>query len=99
MPKSHLIGIIHGVAGSGSLIALVATTLDNVGMATTFILLFGLGSVFGMIIVSSLIGLPILLSEKITTINLYLRFGTAGISLILGANILYEIGVLNYLKF
>ena len=56
--KSYLIGLIHGLAGSGSLIALTATTLANVELALIFILLFGLGSIIGMIIVGGLIALP-----------------------------------------
>lgn len=93
--KSYVIGLIHGLAGSGSLIALAATTLDNVEMAISFILLFGLGSIIGMIVVSSLIGLPILLINRFSGINRFIRFGTASISLIIGANILLEVGILN----
>ena len=95
--KSYLIGLIHGLAGSGSLIALTAATLDNVEMALTFILIFGMGSVIGMIVVSGLIGLPILLTERVHFINRFVRYGSATISLIIGANILFEIGILNNL--
>jgi len=95
--KSYLIGLIHGMAGSGSLIALTATTFDNIELTLIFILLFGLGSVIGMIIVSGLIGLPILLTDRISFINQFFRYGTATISLILGVRILFEIGILNYL--
>lgn len=95
--KSYVIGLIHGLAGSGSLIALAATTLDNVELAISFILLFGLGSVIGMIVISSLIGLPILLTNKFSGINRFIRFGTAAVSLIIGANILLEVGILNNL--
>ena len=95
--KSYLIGLIHGLAGSGSLIALAATTLDNVEMAFTFILLFGLGSIIGMMVVSGLIGLPILLTERAHFINRFFRYGSAAVSLIIGASILFEIGILNNL--
>jgi len=47
MTKSYLIGLIHGLAGSGSLIALTAATLDNVEMALTFILIFGMTPLLG----------------------------------------------------
>ena len=95
--KSYLIGLIHGLAGSGSLIALTATTLDNVEMALTFIFIFGIGSVIGMIIVSGLIGLPILLTERVHFINRFVRYGSASVSLFLGVNILFEIGISNNL--
>ena len=95
--KSYLIGLIHGLAGSGSLIALSVTTLENVEMALIFILIFGIGSVIGMIVVSSLIGLPLLLTDKIHFINRLVRCGSATISIVIGANILFEIGILNNL--
>ncbi|MFB5606254.1 MAG: sulfite exporter TauE/SafE family protein, partial [Nitrosarchaeum sp.] len=60
--KSYLIGMIHGLAGSGSLVVLAAATLDSMEMTLTFILLFGIGSIIGMMLVSGLIGLPILLT-------------------------------------
>lgn len=93
--KSYLIGMVHGLAGSGGLIALTMTTLDNVGMAFSFILLFGLGSIVGMLVVSGLIGLPILLTDKTPFINPFLRFGTALISLIIGIRIIFDNGILN----
>lgn len=96
--KSYLIGLIHGLAGSGSLVALTAATLDNMEMALIFILLFGLGSIIGMIAISCLIGLPILLTDRVSHINRFFRYGTAIISFILGANILFEIGILNNLQ-
>ena len=93
--KSYLIGLIHGLAGSGSLIALTAATLDNVEMALTFILIFGIGSVIGMIVISGLIGLPVLLTDRAHFINRFVRYGSATVSLIIGANILFEIGILS----
>jgi uncharacterized membrane protein YfcA len=95
--KSYLIGLIHGLAGSGSLIALTAATLDSVEMAFTFILIFGIGSVIGMTIIGGLIGLPILLTNRAHFINRFVRYGSATVSLIIGANILFEIGILSNL--
>lgn len=95
--KSYLIGLIHGLAGSGSLIALTATTLDNVELALIFILLFGLGSIIGMIIVGGLIVLPVLLTDRISLINQFFKYGASTISIILGIRILFEIDLLSYL--
>lgn len=95
--KSYLIGMIHGLAGSGSLVVLSAATLDSLEMTLTFILLFGIGSIIGMMLVSSLMGLPILLTGHISSINRIFRYVTAIIVLIIGAKILFEIGILNIL--
>jgi len=93
--KSYLIGLIHGLAGSGSLVVLAAATLDSMEMTMTFILLFGIGSIIGMMVVSGLIGLPILLTSHVYSINRIFRYVTSAISLIIGAKILFEIGMLN----
>ncbi|MFB5638282.1 MAG: sulfite exporter TauE/SafE family protein [Nitrosarchaeum sp.] len=93
--KSYLIGMIHGLAGSGSLVVLAAATLDSMEMTLTFILLFGIGSIIGMMLVSGLIGLPILLANRVSSINRVFRYVTAVISFIIGAKILFEIGMLN----
>ncbi|MFB5627908.1 MAG: high frequency lysogenization protein HflD, partial [Nitrosarchaeum sp.] len=58
-------------------------------------LLFGIGSIIGMMLVSGLIGLPILLTNRVSSINRVFRYVTAVISFIIGAKILFEIGMLN----
>lgn len=93
--KSYLIGLIHGLAGSGSLIVLATATFDNMEMALAFTLLFGLGSIAGMILVSGLIGLPILLTNRISLVNRFFRYGTAVISFVIGTAIIFEIRILN----
>lgn len=54
-----LIGVVHGLAGSGALTALVLTELPTVGARLTYIALFGLGSVVGMALLTGLFGLPL----------------------------------------
>lgn len=93
--KSYLIGMIHGLAGSGSLVVLSAATIDSMEMTMAFILLFGIGSIIGMMLVSGLMGLPILLTSRVSSINRIFRYVTAVIVLIIGAKILFEIGILN----
>ncbi|HTE49887.1 MAG TPA: hypothetical protein VK698_03375 [Kofleriaceae bacterium] len=54
-----LIGLVHGLAGSGALTALVVAELPDAASRLTYILLFGLGSVVGMASLSGLIGWPL----------------------------------------
>ena len=46
------VGLMHGLAGSSALILLTLSTLDTPGLAITYILLFGLGSILGMALLS-----------------------------------------------
>lgn len=95
--KSYLIGCIHGLAGSGSLVVLTAATLNNVGMILGFILIFGIGSILGMALVSGLMGVPFALSNKVVRINKIARYTAGAFSLLIGANIIYQITIIDNL--
>jgi sulfite exporter TauE/SafE len=56
------VGMVHGLAGSAALMLLVLSTAQTLGEGVAYILLFGLGSVLGMLAVGTLISLPLLLS-------------------------------------
>jgi hypothetical protein len=53
------VGMVHGAAGSAALTLLVLSTISSVWTALTYILIFGIGSIFGMLGISLLIALPI----------------------------------------
>lgn len=52
-------GIVHGLAGSGALTALVVTTLPSTAARLTYLALFGLGSTLGMAGLSGMLGWPL----------------------------------------
>jgi hypothetical protein len=54
-----LIGVVHGLAGSGALTALVLATLPSTAARLTYMALFGLGSTAGMAALSGLLGWPL----------------------------------------
>lgn len=91
--KSYLIGCIHGLAGSGSLVVLTSSTIGDFQTVLSFILIFGIGSVIGMAIISSLIGLPFALTNKFGTAGKTLRYIACSATLLIGINIIYEIGL------
>ena len=88
--KSYVIGCIHGLAGSGSLVILVASSLGNLELILPFILIFGIGSMFGMTIISGLIGLPFAYAANATKVNKMLRYMAGSASLLIGINIMYQ---------
>jgi len=90
--KSYLIGLIHGLAGSGSLVVLTAITFDNVGIMLGFIVIFGVGSMIGMALVGSLMGIPLVFGTRFTSIQKIFRYVTGMFSLVIGFNIIYQIG-------
>ncbi len=89
--KSYLIGCIHGLAGSGAIIVVIAGALTSIQDVLSFILIFGIGSIIGMILVSNLIGIPFVFSNKISSLNRTLRYVAGSVSLLIGITIIYEI--------
>lgn len=56
--KVLFVGFVHGVAGSAALSLAVLTTMPSMEMGMIYILLFGMGSIGGMLLMSGLISLP-----------------------------------------
>jgi ABC-type nickel/cobalt efflux system permease component RcnA len=89
--KSYLIGCIHGLAGSGSLVVLALSALHDLQTVLSFVVIFGIGSIIGMMLVSSVIGLPFSLAQNSEKISKILRYLVGSMSIIMGAGILYNI--------
>jgi nitrile hydratase accessory protein len=51
-----LVGAVHGLAGSGALIALVVATLPSTATRLGYLALFGIGSTLAMVVLSGLLG-------------------------------------------
>jgi len=93
MRKPFIIGMVHGLAGSATLMLLVLSTIPSAIAGLTYIVIFGLGSVGGMLVLSSVIGLPfILTARRFTLLNRWIRvvagIASVGFGLMLG----WEIG-------
>ncbi len=95
--KAYLIGCIHGIAGSGGLVALTASTMNGFDMMIYFLILFGMGSIIGMTVASGVIGLPFIFFSKMSSVTKYIRYAIASITFIIGINIVFSIGVDNNL--
>jgi sulfite exporter TauE/SafE len=91
--RAVLIGMVHGLAGSGALMLLVIPAIESKTLAMVYVAIFGSGSIGGMMLMSFLVGLPFhLTAAKFNNFNRILQ-GTAGcVSVILGLWIVYEKG-------
>jgi high-affinity nickel permease len=90
-PRSVIIGMIHGLAGSAGLMLLVIPNIKSSVVALLYILVFGVGSILGMMLMSFIIGLPFhFTASKLLQLNKIIRFGAGVFSLGLGLFIIYE---------
>jgi hypothetical protein len=62
--RPFLVGLLHGLAGSAALMLLVLGTIPSPVGALAYILVFGLGSTAGMLLLSGLVGLPFALATQ-----------------------------------
>ena len=83
--KPVLIGMMHGLAGSGALTLLVLTQIQSTWVGVLYMATFGLGSIVGMLLMSGLIGLPFALtSSKLTHMHRGLQTVAAVLSICFG---------------
>ena len=72
-----VVGVVHGLAGSGALTALVLARLPSTSLRIAYIALFGIGSIVGMSALSGLVGWPLArLARRPSAARLL--FGTVG---------------------
>lgn len=57
--RTLAVGLMHGLAGASALIILTLNTISSPLMAVTYILIFGLGSMLGMALLSIVIAWPL----------------------------------------
>ncbi len=90
-PRSILIGMVHGLAGSAALMLLILPVIPSPAIALLYILIFGVGSIGGMMAMSFLIGLPFhFTAGRFNFLNGSIRLAAGLFSLGLGGFIVYE---------
>lgn len=83
--RSFLIGMVHGLAGTGALMILVVAAAPSFLAGSVYILIFGFGSIGGMLVLSSLISIPFVVSARFFQVfNHGLQFVTGLLSIGLG---------------
>jgi sulfite exporter TauE/SafE len=89
--KSLFIGFVHGLAGSAAMVLLTISAVHSVWEAAVYIFVFGLGTVIGMVIFTTIIGVPFILIMKRSVTSRALIFTTGVISTVFGFYYLYNL--------
>jgi hypothetical protein len=91
--RSFVVGVVHGLAGSAAVALLVLSTIRDAGMAFVYLGLFGLGTIVGMTLLTTVMSMPLAAAAR--------RFGslervvgplTGALSVAFGVFLFYQIG-------
>ncbi|WP_425388097.1 hypothetical protein [Ectobacillus panaciterrae] len=89
--KSFIIGAIHGLAGSAAMVLLALTTVTSTIAALSFILIFGAGTILGMLLFTTVLGLPFVWFVSGRTFQTFAARAAAVLSVVYGIYYMYEI--------
>ncbi len=90
------VGLVHGLAGSSAVALLVLSTIRTPVAAVAYLLVFGVGTIAGMMLITAAIAVPFTFSEsRFTRLNRSLGMASGLISLCFGLFIVYQMGFVN----
>jgi high-affinity nickel permease len=91
--RPFLVGLVHGLAGSAALMLAVLATIPSPTLAIAYIVVFGVGSIGGMMLMSTLLGLPLAIAaERFARAEVALRVVAGLASVAVGLVLAWEIG-------
>ena len=92
--RPFLIGIVHGLAGSAAVALLVLATIRDPRWAVVYLLVFGIGTIAGMILITMAMSLPFSYAgTRFGWLNRGLVAGSGILSLVFGFFVTYHIGI------
>lgn len=92
--KPLLVGAMHGLAGSAALTLLVLTQIGSPVLGLLYLVVFGFGSIVGMLLMSGLVALPFIFSaRKLTGVHYGLQAVAGVLSIAFGFWYAYETGI------
>jgi len=90
------VGVVHGLAGSAAVALLVLTTIHDPRWAVVYLLIFGVGTIAGMMLITVALALPFSFAgTRFAWVNRGLITASGLLSLCFGLFISYQIGFVN----
>ena len=88
--KSYIVGTVHGLAGSAALMLLVLAGLQSRWLGVWYIVLFGLGSVISMGLVTIFLALPFSTSARLPRLNRLVQYAAGTLGTLFGFYFMYQ---------
>jgi len=91
-----VVGLVHGLAGSAAVALLIVPTIRDPRWAVTYLVVFGVGTIAGMMLITGALAVPFAVSSRrFARLNSGLRVASGLVSMGFGLFIVYEIGIVN----
>ncbi|MGY3588500.1 cytochrome c biogenesis protein CcdA [Bradyrhizobium sp. USDA 4341] len=89
--RTLLVGLMHGMAGSAALLVLTVSQAPNPVIGLGYVALFGVGSMIGMGVLSSVIAVPLAASARwLTWANRGLQMAVGAVTIAIGIHAIIE---------
>ncbi|NEU99806.1 urease accessory protein [Bradyrhizobium uaiense] len=89
--RTLLVGLMHGMAGSAALLVLTVSQAPNPAVGLGYVALFGVGSMIGMGVLSSVIAVPLAASARwLTWANRGLQIAVGAVTIAIGIHSIIE---------
>lgn len=86
------IGTVHGLAGSAAVALLVLPIIHDPLWAMAYLLIFGIGTIAGMMLITAAIAVPVSYSTRFQFLHRHLGTASGVLSLGFGLFLVYQIG-------
>ncbi len=83
-PRPLMLGLVHGLAGTGALTAVVLASMPSVATGLVYISLFGVGSTLGMTLLTGMLGATLQRAMRGARARLAIQAGAGFFSLAMG---------------
>src|SRR5690606_29788751 len=91
--RSFVVGVVHGLAGSAAVALLVLSTIRDTGWAFLYLALFGVGTVAGMMLLTTALSFPIAAAvRRFGAVERSITSVMGAVSMAFGLFLVYQIG-------
>jgi len=90
-----VIGLVHGLAGSAAVALLVLSTIHDPVWASVYLIVFGVGTMIGMMCMTAAIAVPLAFAgDRFSKLSGFLGTASGMVSLCFGSLLVYQLGFL-----
>jgi high-affinity nickel-transport protein len=92
LARAFAVGLVHGLAGSAAVALMVLATIPTMWGGIVYLLVFGAGTLAGMLLISAMMEASFLWISKRFHVDTLIRSGTGLVSILFGLYVMYQTG-------